>query len=84
MKELKGYVRVSLKPGETKSVRFGLPVNQLAFYDPDMNLVVEPGRIFVLIGSSSLDIRLAGEFEIVGKNKMIVNDRVFDCPVEIS
>jgi len=83
MKELKGYARVTLQPGESKAVTFHLPVDQLAFYDNNMNLVLEPGRIFVMLGSSSDDIRLNGEFEITGKGTMPVKERVFVCPVEI-
>lgn len=83
VKELKGYIRVSLAPGEVKNLVFHLPVDQLAFYDLDLRLVLEPGRILVMVGSSSQDIRLKGEFEIVGTGKMLVKERVFVCPVEI-
>ncbi len=83
VKELKGYARLTLQPGEARKVTFHLPVNQLAFYDDDLNLVLEPGRIQVMLGSSSEDIRLRGEFEITGAQKMPVKERVFVCPVEI-
>jgi beta-glucosidase len=83
MKELKGYVRLSLAPRECRTVTFRLPIDQLAFYDADNELVVEPGRIFLQAGSSSADIRLLGEFEITGAEKMPVRDRVFACPVEV-
>ena len=83
MKELKGYTRLTLDPGASKIVTFGLPVDQLAFYDTDLNLVLEPGRIFVMVGSSSADIRLTGEFEIIGEGKLPVKERVFVCPVEV-
>ena len=83
MKELKGYVRLTLEPRQSKTVTFHLPVDQLAFYDADVNLVLEPGRIFVMLGSSSGDIRLRGEFEIVGAAKMPIEERVFVCPVTI-
>jgi beta-glucosidase len=55
----------------------------MAFYDTELNLVLEPGRIFVMIGSSSSDIRLKGEFMIAGQGKMSVRERVFVCPVEV-
>jgi beta-glucosidase len=84
MKELKGYVRLALEPGESKKVTFSLQVNQLAFYDSELKLVIEPGRVFVMIGSSSVDLRLNGEFEIVGERRMFVKDRIFECPVSIS
>jgi beta-glucosidase len=83
VKELKGYARVALQPGASKTVTFHLPVDQLAFYDNDLNLILEPGRVFVMLGSSSEDIRLQGEFEIVGEKKMPVKERVFVCPVTI-
>ncbi len=83
VKELKGFIRLTLEPGASKIVTFGLPVDQLAFYDTELNLVLEPGRIFVMVGSSSNDIRLTGEFEIIGEGKLPVKERVFVCPVEI-
>ncbi len=84
MKELKGYVRLTLEPGASKTVTFSLPADQLAFYDTELNLVLEPGRIFVMVGSSSEDIRLTSEFEIVGDGKIPVEKRVFVCPVQVS
>jgi beta-glucosidase len=83
IKELKGYTRLRLSPGESKSITFYLPINQLAFYDNALNLVLEPGKILVMLGSSSEDIRLTGEFEITGANPMPIQERVFFCPVDI-
>ena len=84
MKELKGYSRLTLEPRQSKTVTFHLPVDQLAFYDADVNLVLEPGRVFVMLGSSSDDIRLRGEFEIVGAPKMLIRERIFVCPVTVT
>lgn len=83
IKELKGFSRISLAVGETKQVTFHLPVDQLAFYDHNLDLVVESGRIKVMVGGSSADIRLAGEFEIIGAKKTAVKEAVFVCPVTI-
>jgi len=83
VKELKGYQRLGLNPGETRKITFHLPVNQLAFYDVDLNLIIEAGKINVMIGSSSEDIRLCSEFEITGEKKMTVKERLFVCPVSI-
>ena len=82
VKQLKGYVRLSLNPGETKTITFHLPVNQLAFYDAGLKLILEPGLINVMLGSSSEDIRLRGKFEIAGETT-IIQDRVFACPVHV-
>jgi beta-glucosidase len=82
IKELKGFIRLTLQPGETRCVTFHLPVDQLAFYDDKLDLVLESGRVNVMIGSSSEDIRLRGSFDIVGSKKTQVGDRIFVCPVE--
>ena len=83
VKELKAYSRIRLQPGESRELTFRLLVDQLAFYDHDLNLVLEPGRILLMIGSSSEDIRLRDDFEITGEGKMRVDERVFECPVEV-
>jgi beta-glucosidase len=83
VKELKGYARVTLEPSASKTVTFNLPVDQLAFYNADRNLVLEPGRILIMVGGSSDDIRLTGGFEIVGEGSIPVKDRVFICPVDV-
>jgi len=80
-KELKGYYRISLSPGESKRVTFQMKVDQCAFYNQDLDLALEPGTIEVMVGSSSDDIRLNGEFEVVGPKEMEVAERVFYCPV---
>ncbi len=84
VKELKGFIRLTLQPGEIRRVTFHLPVNQLAFYDEELKLVVEAGTIKVMLGSSSNDIRCEDSFEITGAQKIQVKDRLFVCPVEIS
>ena len=53
IKELKGYQRVFLKAGETKTVKFTVDAESLAFYDINMNYVVEPGTFTIMTGSSS-------------------------------
>jgi len=55
VKELKGYQRVFLKAGETKKIKFTINSESLAFYDIDMNYVVEPGTFTIMTGSSSND-----------------------------
>jgi len=76
VKELKGFRRITLRPGETCMVYFTIPVAQLSFYDLDMKYVVEAGTIEVMVGSSSDDIRLVGKFEISGDGCCVV-DKVF-------
>jgi beta-glucosidase len=63
-KELKGFKKIELKPGESKAVEFLLTPEHLSFLDKDLNRIVEPGKFMVMIGSSSENIRLKGEFEV--------------------
>ncbi|MBR9998230.1 MAG: glycoside hydrolase family 3 C-terminal domain-containing protein [Cyclobacteriaceae bacterium] len=62
VKELKGFRKVWLNPGEEKSVSFMLTPDDLSMYDRNMNKVVEPGMFRVMVGSSSEKIHLEGEF----------------------
>ncbi len=64
IKELKGFERITLKREEKKRVNFTLLPQDLAFYDINTDLVVEPGIFEVMIGSCSEDIRLKGSFEV--------------------
>ena len=58
-KELKGYEKVYLEPGETKQVEFILDSEAFAYYDMDLHrFTVEPGVFNILLGASSRDIRL--------------------------
>ncbi|MCJ7661227.1 MAG: glycoside hydrolase family 3 C-terminal domain-containing protein, partial [Anaerolineales bacterium] len=83
LKALRGFAHVLLQPGESKTITFKLSADHFAFYDQELNLVLEPGRIHVLLGSSSTDIRLKSEFEIIGPYTMPVIERVFVCPIEV-
>jgi beta-glucosidase len=64
-KELRGFERISLAPGETRRVRFTLTPEELRMPDINMQWIVEPGWFTVMAGSSSQDIRLEGRFEIL-------------------
>jgi beta-glucosidase len=66
VKELRGFQRISLQPGETKTVTFTLPAEKLALWDVTTHgFVVEPGKFDVLVGASSADIRAQGQIEVV-------------------
>jgi len=65
VKELEGFTRVSLDPGERQAVRFSLGPRELGFYNQDMQWVVEPGEFLVWIGWNS-DEGLEGRFVVAG------------------
>ena len=67
VKELRGFARIGLEPGERRTVRFTLHAEQLAFTGVDGRLRVEPGRHRVMLGTSAADLPLSAEFELVGE-----------------
>jgi beta-glucosidase len=65
VRELKGFEKILLEPGESKEVSFNLGHNELNMLDAELNRVVEPGTFQVTVGSSSDDIRLEGILTVV-------------------
>ncbi|MDQ3949332.1 MAG: glycoside hydrolase family 3 C-terminal domain-containing protein, partial [Gemmatimonadota bacterium] len=65
LKELKGFSRITLRPGERRTVTFRLRSDDLAFYDAAVRRVVEPGFFKVFVGTSSASVREA-RFELLG------------------
>jgi beta-glucosidase len=63
VRELKGFQRISLKPGETQRLEFTLGRDELAHYDLSMQKTVEPGQVQVWVGGSS-EATQEAEFQI--------------------
>jgi beta-glucosidase len=59
VKELRGFERITLKPGESKTVTFQLGPRELQFYNREMKRVVEPGKFTVMVGPNSVDVQKA-------------------------
>jgi beta-glucosidase len=68
VRRLRGFQRVTLGPGEKKTVRFTLNRNDVGFYDNSGRFVVEPGRIDAFVGDSS-SASLSGSFNVVGRGE---------------
>lgn len=77
VKELQGFARILLLPGEEKEVRFTLQPSQMAFLDEDMRWKVEKGEFEVQVGSSSGDIRLKDSFNVTENGWVEGRDRAF-------
>ena len=82
VKELKGFARVLLEPGEAKSVKVFIPLSALAFYNESMQYLIEPGRFDVMVGSSSTDVQLEGTFVLTNTPSPI--SRIFHSTIEIA
>ena len=59
VKQLKGFEKINLKPGETKTVKFEIGTKELEFYNADMERVVEPGAFKIMTGPNSIDLKEA-------------------------
>ena len=66
VKELKGFQKISLKPGESKEVTFTISENDLKFYNQQLKFVAEPGDFKIFIGSNSHDVK-ESKFTLLGK-----------------
>ncbi|MFL9482514.1 beta-glucosidase BglX [Chitinophagaceae bacterium LWZ2-11] len=65
IKELKGFEKVGLKPGESKKITFTITKEELSFYNNALQKITEPGEFKLMIGSASDDIRLNEKFELI-------------------
>ena len=83
VKELRGFARVRLAAGERRRVTFRLAAEQLAFTGPDGRLVIEPGRVTLMVGTSSADLPCRAEIEIVGETTVVGARTRYFTAVEI-
>ncbi|MCC2592153.1 glycoside hydrolase family 3 C-terminal domain-containing protein [Tessaracoccus sp. OS52] len=84
LKQLIGYVKVDLEPGEARRVTFRVHADRTSFTGVDLQRIVEPGEILLSAGHSSED-RLAGlAVELVGERRVVGEGRVLRTPVELS
>lgn len=75
--ELKGFKRITLEPGEKKTVVFEIPLELLAYYDMDMNYVVEPGEYTFMINKNAEETILKTKISVIGGTKIYRERRVF-------
>lgn len=59
VQELKGFQKISLKPGESKTISFTITPETLKFYNYDLKYVWEPGEFEIMIGGNSRDVKKA-------------------------
>ena len=64
VKELKGFKKVTVKPGQTIKVTFDITQDMLKFYDPERGWVLEEGEFTAYVGAASDDIRSIVKFNI--------------------
>ena len=67
VKELKGFHKINLNPGESKLLFFVIDRESLSFYNDKLDFILQPGEFKCMIGSSSADLRLEGKFEVLNE-----------------
>lgn len=84
IQQLVGFCRVSLAPGESKTVEFDLKAAQLGYYNEDMAFVVEPGPAELSLGTSSADICDTHTIQLTGSPVDLMGHRSYTCAVSVS
>lgn len=84
VKELKGFARVTLAPGQSARVSFALPVDMLNFTGREGVRIVEPGMFDLMVGASSAAIHLRGEVEVTGSVRRLPRDWRMECVATVA
>jgi beta-glucosidase len=84
VKQLTGFARVRLEPGEGRDVTFRVHADRTAFTGRDFRRIVEPGDIEVFAGTSASDLPCRGTVRLTGPLRTVGHDRRLTTPVEIS
>jgi hypothetical protein len=82
LRQLAGFARVPLQPGQAARVSFTLHADRTAFTGIDLRRVVEPGDIEVFIGGSATDLPLTTTWRLTGPTREVGHDRVLTTPTE--
>ena len=83
MKQLTGFARVALEPGEAADVRFSVHADRTAYTGPAAERIVEPGDIEVLVGTSAADLPCRATIRLTGPERVVGHDRRLVTPVTL-
>jgi beta-glucosidase-like glycosyl hydrolase len=83
MRQLAGFARVRLEPGTGTEVRFRVHADRCAFTGRDLQRIVEPGDIEVLVGTSAADLPCRGSVRLTGPLRVVGHDRQLVTPTEV-
>ena len=84
VRQLVGFARVRLEPGDGVDVRFAVHADRTAFTGRDLRRIVEPGELDVLVGTSAQDLPCRGTVRLTGPVRAVGSDRRLTTPVELS
>lgn len=84
VRQLVGFARVDLAPGQAARVTFTVHADRTSFTGRDLRRIVEPGRIDVHVGRSVADLPCSGSFRLSGPLREVGADRVLTTPVTVT
>jgi beta-glucosidase-like glycosyl hydrolase len=84
VKQLAGFSRLHLAPGEGRDVRFSVHADRTAYTGPQLQRIVEPGEIEVLVGTSATDLPCRATIQMTGPVRVVGHDRRLVTPVDVS
>jgi beta-glucosidase len=84
VRQLVGFARVRLEPGEAVAVQFRVHADRTAFTGRELRRIVEPGELDVLAGSSATDLPCRGTVRLTGPVRVVGHDRHLVTPVAVS
>jgi beta-glucosidase-like glycosyl hydrolase len=84
VKQLAGFARVGLAPGEAVDVTFRVHADRTAYPNRELERIVEPGDIEVMVGTSAADLSCRGRVRLTGPLRVVGHDRQLITPVELS
>jgi beta-glucosidase-like glycosyl hydrolase len=83
VRQLVGFARVPLEPGAVTDVTFSLHADRTAFVGPDLERIVEPGRVELLVGTSAEDLPCRATVELTGPTRTVGAARRLDTPATV-
>jgi beta-glucosidase-like glycosyl hydrolase len=83
VRQLAGFARVGLAPGEGADVRFRVHADRTAYPNRELQRIVEPGDIEVMVGTSAADLPCRGRVRLTGPVRVVGHDRTLITPVEL-
>ncbi|MCD8366036.1 MAG: fibronectin type III-like domain-contianing protein, partial [Clostridiales bacterium] len=83
IKQIVGFKRLTLEPGEEKRVSCRLKMSQMGYYNENMEFVVEPGTMKVMVGDAENALPLKGEFTITGPAVNVMGKRSYTSEITV-
>ncbi|MFL6075929.1 MAG: glycoside hydrolase family 3 C-terminal domain-containing protein, partial [Mycobacteriales bacterium] len=83
VRQLIGFARIQLEPGETARARFQVHADRTAFTGRDLHRIVEPGDIELLVGTSSTQLPCQVRLRLTGTTRVVGHDRRLTTPVHV-